>query len=231
MTESGHRTLIRLGFSAIDFVTRPAKGIESFFVAGAKKSPPKLDRDSTINYHNNSRKREVKPSGIESFFSSEPKASSPIGPKHEHDDAKTGNIPKAVDDEFCFEKLEHQVGSEKDASHPTSTEAQFYQQKKEAMIEFNTTREDEEIARRLQNAYDNEMANNSPAVTMQPKGDIGRDKEIAQKLQASYDREHAVLSCVERFSSNTKRKKSGTTKAQKMNDKKCKIDSYFSLKK
>eukprot|EP00585_Thalassiosira_rotula_P022209 CAMPEP_0196221736 /NCGR_PEP_ID=MMETSP0912-20130531/43330_1 /TAXON_ID=49265 /ORGANISM="Thalassiosira rotula, Strain GSO102" /LENGTH=76 /DNA_ID=CAMNT_0041500325 /DNA_START=41 /DNA_END=268 /DNA_ORIENTATION=+ len=73
---------------------------------------------------------------------------------------------------------------------------------------------DEEIARQLQNSYDNETRKESK------HNDAFSDKDeaFAFQLQSSYDREHSVLSHVERFSgkrnnnSNTKSHTKGNSK-------------------
>ncbi len=66
LTERGHNSFIRIGFSAVDFVVRPKIGIDSFFSKGKAKSSP-----SSTNRLTSDSKREAraKPAGIESFFS------------------------------------------------------------------------------------------------------------------------------------------------------------------
>ena len=214
LTESGCSTVIRLGYSAIDFVIRPAKGIESFFVSETQKSPPKSDKMTVANKarqkspltsnKNNvdnkiKQKSQTKPSGLEAFFSSAKDSPTTITKR----DCRDDNIADVAKEEI--QSQDNIVGKQ--------------------------TLTDEEIARALQSSYDKELNSNNVIESFQPKQEIDRDQAMALKLQTKYDREHSVLSCVEKFSTNSKQKRKRISIEGGKDPKKSKIDSYFSCKK
>lgn len=221
LTDSGHSTVIRLGYSAIDFVTRPTKGIESFFTSEAKRSPPKDVKASTDD-HKAKRKPQVKPSGINAFFLSSKKEASTSCSKQSNtlkNDKSSSNLTANANPDSSLGMAK--VVSDTDAV----LISEDVQQDKPTMT-------DEEFARGLQNAYDKELRTTpNTATVMQPKNELDRDEAIALKLQTTYDREYAVLSCVEKFPTSQKRNGKCNTESGAHASKKSKIDSYFSLKK
>ena len=221
LVESGQTTIIRLGYSAVDFVTRPAKGIETFFNADVNRSSTKqkkIESDRSVK-----KKHQAKPSGIETFFScSKNEAISTQCTSSNNEKSPRDHTVDRYNQPLEYSNHIHITG----VSAMKSDSANVSELRNIAMS-------DEEIARQLQSAYDNEVKTSSPATMTQPKTEVDRDEAIALKLQSTYDREHAVLSYVEKFSIHKRRDKRGKVKG---NDgtticKKSKIDSYFTLKK
>ena len=242
LTESGCSTVIRLGYSAIDFVTRPAKGIESFFAAEqTQKSSPKSDKlnadnkarqkspskSSKINVVNKVKQEgRVKPNGIEAFFSQIKDI--PTTGDHNWKCSSNSGVSEAQDKtEDNHEKQLVKPNCHDDIADVVDEERQPQDNKpgKQKLT-------DEEIARELQKSYDKEINPNSTFGSSQPRLEIDKDQAMALKLQSKYDREHAVLSCVEKFSANSKRKGTSKTNSNGGDNvpKKSKIDSYFLLK-
>ena len=212
LIENNCSTVIRLGYSAIDFVTRPAKGIEAFFVADPDQSPPSNgQKRSKIDNSAKMKPDEVKPFGIEAFLlANRNKSSSQRVVKNSKQTANNSECQRDIADAVI-----------EAARLSESSEAQ---QNEKPLT-------DEEIARQLQSAYDKEIRINNTSASIQPKKETDRDEAMALKLQSTYDREHSVLSSVEKYSKEKKRKQIGKIKTQKGSNKKSKLDSYFSLKK
>lgn len=199
LKENGVTNVIRLGYSAIDFVTRSSKGIESFFAAESKKTPPKISqnkRGSAVK-----KKQQAKPSGIKAFLSNE-------SLKFE---SERSAIYLAQEGDNQHIEVPDKLGPTRLHQHDNSPSD------KETLT-------DEEIARRL-----HDELNRSPAVKMQARRQTDRDEAIAKKLQSKYDRENAVLSSVEKLeTSNNKRKFSkGKAVGGTISKKSKQIDSYF----
>ena len=209
LIENNCSTVIRLGYSAIDFVTRPAKGIETFFVVDPDQSPPNGQKRSKIDNSAKMKPDEVKPFGIEAFLLAN-KSSSQRVVKNSKQTADNSESQRDIADAVI-----------EAAGLSESSEAQ---QNEKPLT-------DEEIARQLQSAYDNEIRINNTSASIQPKKETDRDEAMALKLQSTYDREHSVLSSVEKYSKEKKRKQIGKIKTQKGTNKKSKLDSYFSFKK
>lgn len=208
LTENGVSNVIRLGFSAIDFVTRPTKGIDSFFAAEAKKSPLKISGNK--NKHPAKKRQQVKPSGMESFL---------LNKKCGNEYARNNLTP---------EKKHQILVDTKSAARVEEGSACHDEMQSEDDSGNSATLTDEEIARRLHDEL------NSHHVDVQPKKETDRDEAIAMKLQSKYDREHAVLSSVEKFATNNnKRKETENCKTASGSrvPKKSKINSYFSVVK
>jgi len=213
LTENSCSTVIRLGYSAIDFVTRPAKGIETFFMAEPNQSSPdpNSQKRRRVDHSAKMKPQQIKPIGIEAFLStSKNKSSSKYIAK---------NSKQTIDNSESRCDIADAV---KNAS--VVSESPEAQQKEKSLT-------DEEIAKQLQSAYDKEIRTNNTLASIQPKPEIDRDEAMAIKLQSTYDREHSVLSCVEKYSIGNKSKKIGQIKSQKGINKKSKIDSYFTFKK
>eukprot|EP00804_Cyclotella_cryptica_P027696 CCRYP_010307-RC/>CCRYP_010307-RC protein AED:0.07 eAED:0.07 QI:1374/1/1/1/1/1/6/61/401 len=236
LTESGHTTVIRLGYSAIDFVNRPAKGIESFFAVGTKKSCTTRHMVCKTIVHKESQDRQVRPKGIEAFLSSGKNNSSATAQKYHHtshDLDRNGNTKDFITVDDCKQAPADAAviaGAGIQTSEATHTETLLHHA---AQSETNMSMTDEEIARQLQIAYDNELGNDNTTASVKHKKEFNQDKALALKLQLSYDREHAVLSGVEKYSNNTNKKLSVVARSHdggKM-PKKYKIDSYFSSNK
>ena len=239
LKERGHFPIIRIGYSAIDFVDRPKSGIGSFFARG--KTQPSAANCFTID---NSDRGGAKPGGIDSYVIVEsghltpPKlpynGSSQLESHHNIETPQMNTRKERVD---VMQELK-QIRVVKDlrdwlANDVTSgAMSQRIVQKTESMT-------DEEFAWQLQHSYDNEardqmkgkVANSDRilrAMTSTQTDDLNRDEAIALQLQSSYDREHAVLSDVERLSGITKK----NDDARKRNkNKRCKIDYFMSRSK
>jgi len=207
LNERKHSSFIRIGFSAMDFVVRPKVGIDSFFSKGK------------ANQHQSSTKRLTSGKG-------------------DGDDDKGASAKCRRLDHF-FSNQEILVTSpistpadrpinnhENDTSSPSATKESKssgdYCQGTDAADSYSLT--DEEIARQLQESYNNEKAE-SRASDLYDK-----DLAIASQLQSEYDRESAVLAHIERFSPKGRHKtKANPTKTSSSN-KRSKLDSFF-LKK
>ena len=214
LTENGVSNVIRLGFSAIDFVARPSKGIESFFApapADVKKSPTKTIMGTKNGTCAKQKCQTKKPNGIEAFFSSGKNTARQQDPNH------CNNQKCVAADESTQLSMTGTKINESAIAAPAD------------LVNNSDTLTDEEIARRLHN----ELNNNSTADMMQPAKEIDRDQTVAMKLQSKYDRENDVLTRVEKYSAGNKRKMVGKTETQKgaAMHKKSKLDSYFLLKK
>jgi len=233
LKETGQTTVIRLGYSAIDFVTRPAKGIESFFVTGTKKSCTTHHMACKTIGYNDRQERQVKPRGIEAFLSSGRNNACMGAQKFNHntrDGDGNGNVEDIITDVDYKQSPEVPVfivDTDIQTAEANRTESLWHQA---TQSESNIPMPDEEIARQLQVAYDKELGTDAAIASMQHKKEIDQDKALALKLQSSYDKEHAVLSGVERYS---KRKSGGLARSQEGGKmpKKYKIDSYFSSNK
>ena len=212
LIENNCSTVIRLGYSAIDFVTRPAKGIETFFVADPDQSPPSNgQKRSKIDNSAKMKPDEVKPFGIEAFLLANRNKSS--------SQRVVKNSKQTADNSEC----------QRDIADAVIEAARLSESSEAQQNEKPLT--DEEIARQLQSAYDKEIRINNTSASIQPKKETDRDEAMALKLQSTYDREHSVLSSVEKYSKEKKRKQIGKIKTQKGTNKKSKLDSYFSFKK
>jgi hypothetical protein len=209
LTENGVSTVIRLGFSAIDFVTRPLKGIESFFApADVKKTPPKTELGTANDKRVKQKCQVKKPSGIEAFLF-------PCKNTVQQRDLDRDNVQMngAADGPMLVSAIDAKINESANAAPKNGD-----------------TLTDEEIARRLHN----ELNNNSAADNMQPMKEIDRDQAIALKLQSKYDRENDVLTRVEKYSASSKRKMVGKSERQEgatVHKKSKLLDSYFSLRK
>ena len=215
---------MRIGVSAIDFVARAKKGegIDSFFTAAKSPSSSVKQSQSTkrlVDSNNIKKEAFAQPDGIESFFSAKTTAT----------DASTGeSAPKS-----------NKKGTNSAASsiqEVTKTGLRGWLSndvKKESKGSSRpaTAMTDEEMARQLQDTYNNEDKKqdkkDNVTSSTSPGNDFERDRALALQLQSSYDREHSVLSHVERFSGK-KRRDNTNNKTQKKgsSSKKGKID-YF----
>lgn len=225
LTERGHDSFIRIGFSAIDFVVRPKVGIDSFFSKGKSQS----SSATRLLTDNGEKKTAHRKKSIDAFFQAtiNPEAGSPSLPKKASTPKST---PKEARRSVSTQKKVKGVGLMNSQSDDVSAEAKI-NTSDEVKQSKSTGTTDEEFARGLQDTYNNEakegqtkMSSNINAV------EIDKDAALALQLQSTFDREHSVLSHVERFS--TKRKHSQSNiKSQKKGskNKKGKID-YF-LKK
>lgn len=205
LTENGVSTVIRLGFSAIDFVARPLKGIESFFApADVKKTPPKTELGTANDKRVKQKCHVKKPSGIEAFLF-----------------PCKNTVPQ--------QDLDRDDNQRDGPTEVSMSETKINESANVAPAKNGDSLTDEEIARRLHD----ELNHNSAADNMQPTKEIDRDQAIALKLQSKYDRENDVLTRVEKYSASSKRKMVGKSERQKgpTVHKKSKLDSYFSLKK
>ena len=217
ITERGHGSFIRLGFSATDFVPRPKVGIGSFF---SKRKNPSTPTEHLVSGKN---ARASKAAGIDSFCSS--KTSKPVT-KMSEDNARAK--PVCIDSFYSTKKSkpttkisEAKLFPNRVALHEADKPADDVAP--ELMAPFTNTSgpaamTDEEMAKQLQESY------NAEATERGRQHATDRDKALACQLQSSFDREHSVLSHVERFSA--KGKGNAKSRAKANSSKKSKID-YF----
>lgn len=229
LTERGHSSFIRIGFSAIDFVVRPKVGIDSFF----KKGKTQSSTTKRLGNESSDGKKEAlaKPGGIDCFFSNrnaQPATSKSTSttspqPKVHRTDVKAPyptSIQKESRSAIVLQEAAKGTCSDEKVSEEMSSDAP----------EPVTNITDEDIARQLQDSYDNDVGERDETKkACSSDSAIDKDKAFALHLQSTFDRENSVLSHVERFSA--KRKGKPNTKSQKKGDnsKRSKID--FFLKK
>jgi len=233
LTERGHTPLIRMGFSAIDFVVRPKIGIDSFF------SKAKTQSSSTkrlFSGNNDGKKEAHTESGgiIDSFFitgksqPATPKSITITSPQpidHGNGALHGKNPPPKSNQKRTSSAIVSQQKAKGTGLHNwLSDDMAVAKMNSSDVLEHATNMTDEDIARQLQDSYNvetREQGNHNVSAD--------KDKALACQLQSSYDREHAVLSHVERFSgkkSNNSKTKSHT---KGNNNKRSKMD--FFLKK
>jgi len=233
LRDTGHSSFIRIGFSAIDFVHRPKVGIDSFF--SKDKTQPTISSKRLVSGANHVRKETNSKSGDIGFFFSARKKQ-PATPK-----SKTTTSPQLVghvDNELHNDipsckpnqkqdgsELLHLKGKGTDVRNWLADDSTVSKTNSLHASQHTHIMTDEEIARQLQNSYDNETRKESK----HNDEFSDKDKAFAFQLQSSYDREHSVLTHVERFS-GTKNNNSNTKSHSKGNSsKRSKID--FFLKK
>lgn len=237
LTESGHSSFIRIGFSAIDFVMRPKVGIDSFFSKG--KNDPSSTKTSTkhsswsssdLNSGNGDRKNQKKIGGIDSFFiaSMQSRSSTKVGVAAPRDKS----IVSSTIEEKALSQKRNQTKSniKSPLIHQNPSERgllNWLTEKKDEANEQTTSLEkhvsnDNEISKKLQVSKSNKS---KAGCNKTDDNIIDKDEAYAFKLQSMYDREHEALSRIERISS--KRKHSSGSKGNR--NKKGKID--FFLKK
>ena len=211
-----------MGFSAIDFVVRPKIGIDSFFRKGKTLS----SSTKHLVCGNNDDKKEVhaKSGGIDSFFSTRkphttiPKSTKLTSPQpfnHGH-----GALHHKIPPPTSNEKRTSSTWFLRHVSKGTRLHNSLADDTAVAKNNSSCALTDEEIARQLQDSYDD-------AAKEQDKQD--RDKALACQLQSSYDRENTVLSHAERFCVKRNNKSSTKSQRKRSSNKRSKID-YF-LKK
>ncbi|KAL9180780.1 hypothetical protein ACHAXT_011233 [Thalassiosira profunda] len=218
LTERGHSSFFRIGFSAIDFVERPKVGIDSFFSKGAGKTQPTATTKLLSEKSADGKKEASKPSGIDSFFSVK-KSQTECG----QNDATRSPKQKISSTTSVPQKKAKGTGLTSWLADDTPKA-----QSSMTLRQPDTKMTDEEMARQLQESYDNAARDNgSNAVASTSDDTVDKDETFALQLQSTFDRENAVLSHVERFSG--KRKQSPKTKKKSKGTKRGKID--FFLKK
>ena len=149
LTERGHDSFIRIGFSAIDFVVRPKVGIDSFFSKGKSQSTSSSTRLLTDNGEKKTAHRK-KSNGIDAFFqaTSNPEADSPSLPQK----ATPKSTPKQAGLTVSSQKKVKGVGLLNWRSDDVSAEAKI-NTSDEVKQSKSTGTTDEEFARRLQDTY------------------------------------------------------------------------------
>lgn len=232
LTERGHSSFIRIGFSAIDFVMRPKVGIDSFFSKG--KNHPSSTKHSSwsssdLNSGSGDRKNQKKIGGIDSFFiaSMQSRSSTKVGVA-----TRDKSIVSSTIEEKALSQKQIQTKSDIKSPliHQNPSERgllNWLTEKKDEANEQTTSLEkhvssDNEISKKLQVSKSNKS---KAGCNKTDDNIIDKDEAYAFKLQSMYDREHEALSRIERLSS--KRKHSSGSKGNR--NKKGKID--FFLKK
>lgn len=216
---------IRIGVSAIDFVARAKKGegIDSFFTAAKSPASTKQSQSTPkriVDSNDMKKEASAQPDGIESFFSTKPTATDASTSESASKSNKKGTNSAAAS---------HQEVTKTGLRGWLSNDVSKKETKGSSRTA--TTMTDEEMARKLQDTYNNEDKKqdkkDNVTSSISPGNDFERDRALALQLQSSYDREHSVLSHVERFSGK-KRRDNTNNKTQKKgsSSKKGKID-YF----
>jgi len=232
LTERGHSSFIRIGFSAIDFVVRPKVGIDSFFNKG------KTTRSSSTTTKLLVGGKSKKDSGINNFFASkkpspkvEATAAAATFPKpnsdndEDNDTVTSGTTPKKSSPKDTSATAN--VGTPKEdesTEETTETTSDIAAQSKPDMT-------DEEMARHLQETYNKEVESQSKVITKTKEKVLDKDEAFALQLQNKFDRENEVLSHVERFPAKRKSNSSAIKSSKKKgsSNKRGQID--FFLKK
>jgi len=227
LTERGHSSFIRIGFSAIDFVVRPKVGIDSFFNKG--KTTTRSSSTTTKLLVGGKTKKD---SGINNFFASKKPpsqvktttaATSPKPNNDNDDEDNDDRTPKKPSPKDTTSTADVDMRNE-DESVEVETTTETTSQSKPAMT-------DEEMARHLQETYNKEVESQSKVITKTKEKVLDKDEAFALQLQSKFDRENEVLSHVERFPAKRKSTSSSTKLAKKKgsNNKRGKMD--FFLKK
>jgi len=239
LTESGHSSFIRMGFSAIDFVMRPKVGIDSFFNKGKTQSTS----TKRLMSGNNDVKKEAcaKPNGIGSFFSTSkappanPKLTTIPHPKPSGDGngalKKETTLPESIEKRNSSVEVLQQKMKGKESSESSDKVVAVAKGSCSDALQHGSKITDEELARQLQESFDNDTGKNGNIkVSSSSEKVMVKDKAFALRLQSKFDRENSVLSHVERFSGKRNNANSNTNSRKKGNNKKkSKID--FFLKK
>ena len=239
LSEKGNSGLIRIGFSAIDFVVRPKIGIDSFFCKGVKSNT--LPATKRLGDEKSAEGKESggKVRGKESFFSAR---------KHQSASSKTKSTTVPSLNGHDNTELRGESPSSKKNRNRTGSAAVSLREMNGAgfcdslhdnmtlsSMDIHSSRHennmtDEEAARRLQDSLDKEMNDEANSKRSLRSDKVDKDEALALLLQSTYDREDALLSHMEKFSA--KRKNNDTAREpqkKKINNKKGKID--FFLKK
>ena len=237
LTERGHSSFIRIGFSAIDFVVRPKVGIDSFFNKGKTTSSRSSSTITKLLVGGKSKKGSA---GINNFFASkksppqvESTAAATSPRQNSNDDGEQNSNDNDNDDKTPKKSSPNNsstadVGTtlkEDDSTEETTeTTSDIAAQSKPDMT-------DEEMARHLQETYNKEVESQSKVITKTKEKVLDKDEAFALQLQTKFDRENEVLSHVERFSAKRKGNSSATKLSKKKgsSNKRGKID--FFLKK
>jgi hypothetical protein len=271
LTERGEKSFIRIGFSAVDFVVRPKTGIDSFFVPQQQQqqnatpskrrggegsvdgTSPMHAKKPDANFSMDTRARlnarlkqdkQKEESGLQSWFAKVDNAKGVV--VETTSPHRNTNLNQSSGNNNKSEILTVEEGRDTTA---TATATATEEEANRKMLS------DEELARRLQSAYDDEARENNNinnsnniqcveatdndvvgrdrAIALQLQSsivgtindDMDRDRAIALQLQSTYDREHSILSDVERFSGISKRKKGASPKNH---NKRNRIDNFFS---
>ncbi|KAL3816628.1 hypothetical protein ACHAXA_004810 [Cyclostephanos tholiformis] len=232
LSEKGHSGVIRIGFSAIDFVVRSKTGIDSFFSKGVKANAGPVTK-RIVDGRSAEQESGGKLGGKESFFSSL-KSSSP----------KTKGMPvsslnSSDNNEICGVSPSPGKNPTRNCCAEVSLRemnvAEYNENLQDPMsgtsahsMNLKNNLTDEDIARRLQDSLDEEMNKTENGKHSTSSDLIDKDEALALVLQSTYDREDALLSHLERFPT---RKKNINAKRQpkksEKNNKRGKIDFFL----
>lgn len=146
LNERGHSSIIRIGFSAIDFVNRPKHGIDTFFSTSRGQLSPAKKMDS-INIKNNYRKNTItKSAGINCYFPEKGKNSNEF-----HNDVHSKTT--SSDEEFARQLQKSFDDEVKSFRTPIQNENQIPIASRSKTEDVSR---DESIALQLQTEYDRE---------------------------------------------------------------------------
>ena len=211
LTERGHSSFIRVGFSAIDFINRPKVGIDSFFSKAKTGNQSTTKVLTSGNLKDSTKHVSV---GINMFFTTASKHQS-----HDEASAMTSQMPNSnlqSPKKGCpvTEKAEEAVLPKDDIAIATTKNSDTEQQAKGMT--------DEEMARKLQEEFGCSQHETAASETV-----FDKDEEFAMQLQSKFDREHEVLSHVERFSAAKRKGTTATRKEGKKKGKRGKLDFFL----
>ena len=218
LTERGHSSFIRIGFSATDFVVRAKMGIDSFFSKGGKTT---TTATKVLSSKDNEKKlaRTNPPMGISSFF---PTVKKQIPSPKPSIDATAGNVELCKNAPLTTRNHEKVTA----ASHP-KTEGADNAKSADFLEPTHQSLADEEIARQLQEAYSAEAKHRDE----QHQTAADRDKAFALQLQSQFDRESSVLTHMDRFSGKRKNNSQMTKSPKNKGNKTSKNTMDYFLKK
>lgn len=225
LSEKGHSGLIRIGFSAIDFVVRPKIGIDSFFCKGVKSNT--LPATKRLGDEQSAGGTETcgKVRGNEYFFSARkhqtasPKTKSTTVPSlNNHDNTELcGESPTS-------KKNRNRTGSAAVSLTEMNEDGlcdSLHDNMTMSSMDIHSSRHennmaDEEVARRLQDSLDEEMNDETKSKRSSRSDKVDKDEAMALLLQSTYDREDALQSHMEKFFA--KRKNNDTARRPQKKD-------------
>ncbi len=149
LNERGHSSIIRIGFSAIDFVNRPKHGIDMFFSTNKSQQSPAKTVDKMNPKSNSHKSARTKSAGINCYFYEKRKNSD----KFPHDIHKERNLS---DEDFARQLQQSLNGESQNFRSPNQIESQISGIDASNFTTKDYVSRDESIALQLQTEYDRE---------------------------------------------------------------------------
>jgi len=146
LNERGHSSIIRIGFSAIDFVNRPKHGIDTFFSTSRSQLSPAKKMDNISTKNNPRKNTTTKSAGINCYFPEKSKSSNEF---HHDVHSKT----TVSDEEFARQVQKSFDDEVKSFRTPIQNESQI---PVASISKTEDVSRDESIALQLQTEYDRE---------------------------------------------------------------------------